>query len=133
MLSVLSCSPTAPLLPCVCRRRCTGFPSASSGLLLASGHSALSVYRTIPPSLSPPHPGKFLSGKVFPLLILADRPSSLHERCLYLILLAPHYRSYERLDSQFRPHALTDESEVLCHRMERKQLLQPAQFALFKR
>ena len=41
------------------------------------------------------------------LLLLAERPSSLHERCLYTILLAPHYRSYERLDSQFRPHTLS--------------------------
>ena len=41
-----------------------------------------------------PRPGKFLSDKVFPLLILAERPSSLHERCLYPVLLAPHYRSY---------------------------------------
>ena len=48
-----------------------------------------------------------LSDKVFSLLLLAERPSSLHERCLYTILLAPHYRSYERLDSQFRPHTLS--------------------------
>ena len=41
------------------------------------------------------------------LLLLAERPSSLHERCLYTIFLAPHYRSYERLDSQFRPHTLS--------------------------
>ena len=41
------------------------------------------------------------------LLLLAERPSSLHERCLYTILLAPHYRSYERLDSHFRPHTLS--------------------------
>ena len=38
--------------------------------------------------------GKFLSDKVFPLLILAERPSSLQERGLYPILLAPLYRSY---------------------------------------
>ena len=31
VLSVLSCPPAAPRLPCGCRRRCTGFPSASSG------------------------------------------------------------------------------------------------------
>ena len=41
-----------------------------------------------------PHPSKFLSDKVFLILLLAERPSSLHERCLYPILLAPHYRSY---------------------------------------
>ena len=35
-----------------------------------------------------PHPGKFLSDKVFLLLLLAERPSSLHERGLYPILLA---------------------------------------------
>ena len=35
-----------------------------------------------------PHPGKLLSDKVFLLLLLAERPSSLHERCLYPILLA---------------------------------------------
>ena len=35
-----------------------------------------------------PHPGKFLSDKVFSLLILAERPYSLHERGLYPILLA---------------------------------------------
>ena len=35
-----------------------------------------------------PHPGKFLSDKVFLILLLAERPSSLHERCLYPILLA---------------------------------------------
>ena len=35
-----------------------------------------------------PHPGKFLSDKVFPLLLLAERTSSLHERGLYPILLA---------------------------------------------
>ena len=35
-----------------------------------------------------PHPGKFLSDKVFPLLLLAERPSSLNERCLYPISLA---------------------------------------------
>ena len=48
-----------------------------------------------------------LSDKVFSLLLLAERPSSLHERCLYTIFLAPHYRSYERLDSKFRPHTLS--------------------------
>ena len=41
-----------------------------------------------------PHPGKFLSDKVFLILLLAERPSSLHERCLYPVLSAPHYRSY---------------------------------------
>ena len=35
-----------------------------------------------------PHLGKFLSNNVFPFLFLAKRPSSLHERCLYPILLA---------------------------------------------
>ncbi len=35
-----------------------------------------------------PHPGKFLSDKVLSLLLLAEGPSSLHERCLYPILLA---------------------------------------------
>ena len=30
-LSALSCLPTAPRSPCGCRRRCTGFPSVSSG------------------------------------------------------------------------------------------------------
>ena len=49
----LSYPPTAPRSPCGCRRRCTGFPSASSGPLLASSRSALSVCRTSPPSLSP--------------------------------------------------------------------------------
>ena len=44
MLSALSCLPAAPRVSCVCRRRCTEFPLASSGhdlplvvvLLLAS-------------------------------------------------------------------------------------------------
>ena len=80
-----------------------------------------------------PHPGKFLSDKVFPFPFLAERPSSLNERCLYPILLAPHYRSYERLDSQFRPHTLSRKSKALCHRMERKQLLHPAHLTLLKR
>ena len=80
-----------------------------------------------------PHPGKFLSDKVFSLLIIAERPSSLHERCLYPILLAPHYRSYERLDSQVRSHTLSRKSEALCHRIERKQLLHPAHLTLLKR
>ena len=35
-----------------------------------------------------PQPGKFLSDKVFSFLLLAERPSSLHEQCLYPILLA---------------------------------------------
>ena len=42
VLSVLSCLPAAPRLQCGCRRRCTGFPSTSSGPWLASGRSALS-------------------------------------------------------------------------------------------
>ncbi len=42
MLSVLFCPPAAPRLPCGCRRRrCTGFPSASSGPWIASGRSSL--------------------------------------------------------------------------------------------
>ena len=36
-------------------------------------------------------------------------------------------------DTSYWSQALTDESEVLCQRMERKQLLHPSQFTLFKR
>ena len=42
----------------------------------------------------------------------------------------------ERALHRWRPHPckfLSDKSEVLCHCMERKQLLHPAQFTLFKR
>ena len=42
------------------------------------------------------------------------------------------FRSEERLASQFRPHAFPYQTEVLCHLAKRKQLLYPAQFALFE-
>lgn len=42
-------------------------------------------------------------------------------------------QDFRQLASQFRSHTLSCKSEVLCHLMERKQLLPPAQFAIFKR
>ena len=50
---VLSCPPAGPRLPCGCRRRCKGFPSASSWPSPFGGRSALSVSRTSLPSQSP--------------------------------------------------------------------------------
>ena len=50
---VLSCPPVAPRLPCGCRRRCKGFPSASSWPWPFGDRSALSVSRTSLPSQSP--------------------------------------------------------------------------------
>ena len=51
--SVLSCPPAAPRLLCVCRRRCKGFPSASSWPRPSGDRSALSVSRTSLPLQSP--------------------------------------------------------------------------------
>ena len=42
------------------------------------------------------------------------------------------FRREERLASQLRPHAFPYQTEVLCHLAKRKQLLYPAQFALFE-
>ena len=50
---VLSYPPVAPHLPCGCRRRCKGFPSASSWPWPSGDRSALSVSRTSLPSQSP--------------------------------------------------------------------------------
>ena len=38
----------------------------------------------------------------------------------------------ERLAPKLRPHAFPYQTEVLCHLAKRKQLLYPAQFALFE-
>ena len=132
VLYAQSCPPAATRLPCECQRRCTWFRQLRPGLdppqvVVHFLCAARALHRCRP------HRGKFLSDKVFPFLILAERPSSLHERCLYPVLLAPHYRSSVWLDSQFRPHTLSCKSEALCHRMERKQLLHPAHLTLLKR
>ena len=50
---VLSCPPAAPRLPCGCRRRCKGFPSASSWPRPSGDRSALSGSRKSLPSQSP--------------------------------------------------------------------------------
>ena len=50
---VLSCPPAGPRLPYGCRRRCTGFPSASSWPWPSGDRSAPSVSRTSLPSQSP--------------------------------------------------------------------------------
>ena len=75
-----------------------------------------------------PHPGKFLSDKVFSLLLLAERPSSLHERCLYPILLTV----VSVVGSGLILLLACPKSDELCHFMERKQPLNPTQFTLFQ-
>ena len=50
---VLSCPPARPRLPCGCRRRCKGFPSASSWPWPFGDRNALSGSRTSLPSQSP--------------------------------------------------------------------------------
>ena len=42
------------------------------------------------------------------------------------------FRREELPASQLRPHAFPYQTEVLCHLVEREQLLYPAQFALFE-
>ena len=42
------------------------------------------------------------------------------------------FRSEERPASKLRPHAFPYQTKVFCHLAERKQLLYPAQFALFE-
>lgn len=85
----LSSPPAAPRSPCGCRRRCTGFPSASPCPGLDSLQVAvlfLCPGRTL--HRCRPHSRKSLSDKVFLLLSLAERPSSLHERCPNAVLPA---------------------------------------------
>ena len=58
-----------------------------------------------------------------------------YPRC-YLSQSVMLFLCLERPLHRCRPHHskfLSDKSEVLCHCMERKQLLHPAQFTLFKR
>ena len=51
MLSALSCPPAAPRLPCGCRRRCTGFPSAS----FYPSHASSCIAISKKPGWPPPH------------------------------------------------------------------------------
>ena len=84
---VLSCPPDEPRLPCGCRRRCTGFPSASSWPCPSGDRSAPSVPERAF-HRSRPHSGKFLSDKVFLLFLLSKRTASFYKRCLYSVRLA---------------------------------------------
>ena len=84
---VLSCPPTAPHLPCGCRRRIQDFsllrpdldPPEIVVLFLCPERAFHRSY---------PHSGKLLSDKVFLLFLLTERTASFHERCLYSVRLA---------------------------------------------
>ena len=142
-LFVLSCPSAAPHLPCGCRRRCKGFPSASSWPWPSGDRSALSVSRTSLPSQSPSlwqapslcRPTACSSSMAVSDLLSRRRISGsvcavqlFHQfrAAQSRVHLQEHqgnfpFRSEERPASQLRPHAFPYQTEVLCHLAERKQ------------